>query len=260
MQAAVVHVVKVSRSNILIFACMWAVCKKELSQFFTSLTGYVAIIFFLVLAGVILFVLPDNILDFGYATLDKFFHTAPWILLVLIPAITMRSFSEEFRTGTFETLQTMPLTPWQLLSGKYFASLLVVLIAILPTLIYPYSLQQLSTGGGIDTGGTAGSYIGLLLLAASFVSIGICCSSLTNNAVVAFITSAFLCVVVYGAFTAVSKIPAFQGGADYYLEMIGIDFHYRSLSRGVIDTRDVIYFISVIGFFLIITYRNLIRR
>lgn len=239
---------------------MWPVCKKELRQYFSSLTGYIAIIIFLVLTGAILFILPGNILDFGYATLDKFFEIAPWILLVLIPAITMRSFSDEFRSGTFETLQTLPVTAWQLVSGKYFAAFIVVLISIIPTLVYPYSVQQLSAAGGIDTGGTAGSYIGLILLSACFVAIGVCSSSLTNNAVVAFITSAFLCVVVYGAFTALSRIPAFEGGADYYLEMIGIDFHYRSLSRGVIDTRDVVYFISVIAFFLIITHRRLIKR
>src|ERR1044072_6149093 len=138
---------------------MWPVCKKELRQFFSSLTGYIAIIFFLLLTGAILFVLPDNIRDFCYATLDKFFQIAPWILLVLIPAITMRSFSDEFKTGTFEILQTMPITRWQLVSGKYFASLLVVVIALLPTLIYPFSLQHLSPEGGIDSGGTAGSYI-----------------------------------------------------------------------------------------------------
>lgn len=239
---------------------MWPVCKKELRQYFSNLTGYIAIIFFLVLTGAILFILPDNIFDFGYATLDKFFQTAPWILLVLIPAITMRSFAEEFKTGTFEILQTIPLTPWQLVAGKYFAALVVVLIAILPTLVYPVSIQQLSAYGGIDTGGTAGSYIGLILLSACFVAIGICSSSLTNNAVVAFIASAFLCVLVYGAFTAISRIPAFEGGADYWLEMLGIDFHYQSISRGIIDTRDIIYFISVIAFFLIITHRNLIKR
>lgn len=239
---------------------MWPVCKKELRQYFSSLTGYIAIIFFLVISGAMLFILPGNILDFGYATLDKFFQTAPWILLVLIPAVTMRSFADEFKTGTFEILQTMPLTRWQLLSGKYFAALLVVLIALIPTLVYPYSLQQLAATGGIDGGGTTGSYIGLILLSACFVAIGVCCSSLTTNAVVAFIAAAFLCVVVYGAFSAISRIPAFEGGVDYYLEMLGIDFHYRSLSRGVIDTRDVIYFISVIGLFLAITQRNLVRR
>lgn len=240
---------------------MWSVCKKELRQYFSSLTGYIAIIFFLVLAGTILFILPGNIFEFGYATLERFFQIAPWILLVLIPAITMRSFSEEFRSGTFETLRTIPVSSWQLLSGKYFAALIVVLIAIIPTFIYPYSLERLSAGsGGVDSGGIAGSYIGLLLLSACFVAIGICCSSLTGNAVVAFILSAFVCVVVYGAFTAISRIPAFEGGADYYLEMLGIDFHYRSLSRGVIDTRDVIYFLSIIGLFLVITQRNLLKR
>ncbi len=244
-----------------IFARMWSVCKKELRQYFSSLTGYIAIIFFLVLSGAVLFILPDNIFDFGYATLDRFFQTAPWILLVLIPAITMRSFSDEYRAGTFETLRTLPVTTWQLLTGKYFAALVVVLIALIPTLVYPYSLQQLSAdGAGIDTGGTAGSYIGLVLLSACFVAIGICCSSITGNAVIAFIAAAFLCVLVYGAFAAISRIPAFEGGADYYLEMLGIDFHYRSLSRGVIDTRDVVYFISVIGLFLIITQRNLLKR
>ena len=208
----------------------------------------------------LLFVLPDNIFDFGYATLERFFQLAPWILLALIPAITMRSFSDEFKTGAFEILQTMPITPWQLIVGKYLATVAVVLIALAPTLIYPVSLQSLSAGGGIDTGGTAGSYIGLIMLSACFVAIGICCSSFTANAVVAFIVSVFMCIAFYGSFTAISRIPVFEGGADYYLEMLGIDFHYRSISRGVADTRDIIYFLSVIGLFLIITHRNLTRR
>ncbi len=239
---------------------MWPVCKKELRQFFSSLTGYIAIVFFLLLTGAVLFVLPGNIIEFGYATLSRFFEIAPWILLVLIPAITMRSFSDEFRTGTFEILRTRPLTSWQLVSGKYLAALIVVVIAIVPTLVYPVAIQQLSAGGGIDTGGTAGSYLGLLLLSASFVAIGICSSSLTGNAVVAFITSAFLCVVVYSAFSAISRIPALQGGPDYFLEMMGIDFHYQGLSRGVVDSRDILYFLSVIGFFLLVTQRNLLSR
>ncbi|MEP7259176.1 MAG: ABC transporter permease, partial [Flavitalea sp.] len=168
--------------------------------------------------------------------------------------------SDEFKTGSFEILRTMPITPWQLVAGKYLATVIVVLIALAPTLIYPISLQSLSAGGGIDTGGTAGSYIGLVLLSACFVAIGICCSSFTANAVVAFIVSAFMCVALYESFTAISRIPVFEGGADYYLEMMGIDFHYRSISRGVADTRDIIYFLSVIGLFLVITHRNLTRR
>ena len=241
---------------------MWSVCKKEFRQFFSSLTGYIAIIVFLLLNGLFLFVFPDtNILDFGFATLDKFFELAPWILLLLIPAITMRSFADEFKGGTFEILQTKPLSRWQLVSGKYFGSLLVVLIALVPTIIYPISVQQLAaTGGGIDMGGTIGSYIGLIFLAGVFVAIGIACSSITNNAVVAFIAGAFLCFVLYSGFNAISRIPALQSGADYYVEMLGIDFHYRSVSRGVVDSRDIIYFLSVILFFLLFTNRNLLKR
>jgi ABC-2 type transport system permease protein len=241
---------------------MWSVCKKEFRQFFSSLTGYIAIIVFLLLNGLFLFVFPDtNILDFGFATLDKFFELAPWILLLLIPAITMRSFADEFKGGTFEILQTKPLSRWQLVSGKYFGSLLVVLIALVPTILYPISVQQLAaTGGGIDMGGTIGSYIGLIFLAGVFVAIGIACSSITNNAVVAFIAGAFLCFVLYSGFNAISRIPALQAGADYYIEMLGIDFHYRSVSRGVVDSRDLIYFLSVILFFLLFTNRNLLKR
>jgi ABC-2 type transport system permease protein len=240
---------------------MWPVCKKEFRQFFSSLTGYISIIVFLTLNGLFLFVFPDtSILEFGYATLDKFFELAPFILLLLIPAITMRSFAEEFRSGTYEILQTRPITRWQLIWGKYFGSLLIVLTALLPTLIYIVSINRLSATGGIDTGGTAGSYIGLFFLSAVFVAIGICCSSLTPNSVVGFILAAFVCFIVYSGFRATSQLPALQSGADYYVDLLGIDFHYRSMSRGVIDTRDIIYFITVIAFFLLITYRNLIRR
>jgi ABC-2 type transport system permease protein len=239
---------------------MWSVCKKELRQFFSSLTGYIAIIVFLLLNGAMLFVFPDNIFDFGYASLDKFFQLAPWILLLLIPSITMRTFSDEFKGGTYEILQTRPLSRWQIILGKYTASLIIVLIALLPTLLYVLSLNSLSSGAGIDSGATLGSYIGLLLLAAVFVAISICCSSLTSNAVVAFIAGAFSCFVIYSGFQAISQLPALQSGADYYVSMLGIDHHYRSISRGVVDSRDIIYFASVIIFFLFYTNRNLINR
>ena len=239
---------------------MWSVCKKELGQFFSSLTGYIAIIVFLLVNGMMLFVFENNILDFGYATLDRFFLLAPWIFLLLIPAITMRSFAEEFKTGTFEILQTRPLSRWQIVFGKYFGSLVVVLIALLPTIIYYFSVQQLSSGEGIDTGATIGSYIGLVFLAAVFTAIGVCSSSFTNNAVIAFIISIVACALFFYGFNAISLLPAFSGGADYYLEMIGIDFHYRSISRGVVDTRDMIYFLSLIVLFLSITNQNLLKR
>jgi ABC-2 type transport system permease protein len=239
---------------------MWAICKKELRQFFSSLTGYIAIIVFLLANGLVLFVFEDNILDFGYATLDKFFQLAPWILLLLIPAITMRSFADEFKAGTYEILQTRPLSRWQIIGGKYFGSLAVVIIALLPTIIYFFSIQKLSSNEGIDTGATIGSYIGLFFLAAVFTSIGICVSSFTGNAVVALIVSLIACALLYYGFDAISRLPALSGKGDYYTEMIGIDFHYRSISRGVIDTRDVIYFLSVIFLFLVITNRNLLKR
>jgi ABC-2 type transport system permease protein len=239
---------------------MWSVCKKELRQFFSSLTGYIAIIVFLLVNGVMLFVFENNILDFGYATLDRFFQLAPWILLLLIPAITMRSFAEEFKTGTFEILQTRPLSRWQIVLGKYFGSLIVVIVALLPTVVYYFSVQQLSSGEGIDTGAMIGSYIGLVFLASVFTAIGICSSSFTGNAVIAFIISLVACALFYYGFSAISLMPALSGGADYYFEMIGIDFHYRSISRGVVDTRDMIYFISVIFLFLSISNRNLLKR
>jgi len=239
---------------------MWSVCKKELRQFFSSLTGYIAIIVFLLVNGLVLFVFDENILDFGYATLDRFFQLAPWILLLLIPAITMRSFAEEFKTGTFEILQTRPLSRKQIVTGKYFGNLIVVIIALIPSVIYYFTVQQLSSGQGIDSGATLGSYIGLVFLAAVFTAIGICASSFTNNAVVAFIISLVACALLYYGFSAISRLPGLSGGADYYLEMIGIDFHYRSISRGVVDTRDIVYFISVIVLLLSITNRNLLKR
>lgn len=239
---------------------MWSVCKKELRQFFSSLTGYIAIIVFLLVNGLVLFVFEDNIFDFGYATLDKFFQLAPWILLLLIPAITMRSFAEEFKTGTYEILQTRPLTRGQIIAGKYLGSLIVVLIAVLPTLVYIISIRRLSAGEGLDMGATLGSYIGLFFLAAVFTAISTWCSSITNNAVVAFIAGLIGCALIYYGFSAISKIPALANGPDYYVEMIGIDFHYRSISRGLIDTRDLIYFASVIFLFYSLTNRNLLKR
>lgn len=240
---------------------MWAVCKKELRQSFSNLTGYIAIIVFLLLNGLLLFVFPDtDILAFGYASLEKFFDLAPWILLLLIPAITMRSLAEEFRMGTFEILQTVPLSRAQLVIGKYLASLIVVIIALVPTLLYFLSIQRLSGQAGIDVGATLGSYIGLIFLSAVFTSIGILCSSWTSNAVVAFIAAAFACFLLYSGFNAISQLPVFAAGADYYIEMFGIDFHYRSISRGVIDSRDIIYFLSIIFLFLRWTNWNLARK
>jgi ABC-2 type transport system permease protein len=240
---------------------MWSIYKKELNQFFSSLTGYIAIILFLLINGVFLFVLNDSsIFEFGYASLDKFFELAPWVLMFLVPAITMRSLSEEFRAGTFEILKTKPLSSWQIVLGKYFSILSVLLLAILPTIIYIITIKALSAQGGIDGGGILGSYIGLFFLVAVFAAIGLCCSGFTSNAVVAFLISAFSCLILYFGFNALSKLPFFENGADYYIEMLGIDFHYRSISRGVLDTRDLVYFISIIFIFLLTTVKNLHKK
>jgi ABC-2 type transport system permease protein len=240
---------------------MLSICKKELNQFFSNLTGYIAIILFLLVNGIFLFMLRDSsIFEYGFANLDKFFELAPWVLLFLIPAITMRSLSEEFKTGTFEILQTKPLTAWQIAGGKYLSILLIIVFVILPTFIYIISIKALSASGSIDSGGIAGSYLGLFLLSAVFAAISLCCSGLTNNAVVAFLLSAFACLVLYFGFNAISKLPFLQGTGDYYVEMLGIDFHYRSISRGVLDSRDLVYFISIIYLSLLITVKTLHKK
>ena len=240
---------------------MWIICKKEWQQFFSSLTGYIALAVFLLINGLLLFVFPDtSILEFGYASLGGFFSLTPWLLLFIVPTITMRSFADEYRLGNFEILRTLPLTPAQLVWGKFFGCLIIVFCAILPTIIYAFSVQALSVTGGIDIGATIGSYIGLLLLGAVFTAIGICSSSYTNNTVVAFIAGAFVCFLLYNGFDAISKLSVFSGGVDYYLEMLGINFHYRSMSRGVIRISDLVYFGGLISFFLFLTQRNLLKR
>ncbi len=240
---------------------MISIAKKEFYQFFSSLTGYITIILFLLVNAVYLFVLEDsNIFDYGYATLSSFFDLAPWVFIFLIPALGMRSFADEFKSGTFETLKTSPLTKWQIVFGKYLAIIVVIIIALIPTILYVFTIQYLSSTGGIDTGAIVGSYIGLFLLASVFAAITTWCSSLTSNAVIAFLLSSFACIILYFGFSAISKLPVFTGNADYYIEMLGIDFHYQSISRGVLDTRDIIYFSSVIFIFLFATQKNLIKK
>ncbi len=240
---------------------MWMICLKEWRQFFSSLTGYIAIVLFLLLMGLFLFVFPDSsILDFGYASLDNFFSIAPYILLFLVPTITMRSMADEYKSGTFEILKTLPVSSSKIVLGKYIGCLLVVAVALIPTVVYGISLQQLSAKGGIDIGAATGSYLGLMMLAAVYTSVGVCASSFTNNTVVAFIVAAFVCFLFYSGFAAISKLPVLAAGAGYYVGMLGIDFHYKSISRGVVDTRDVVYFLAVICLFLMVTVRNVEKR
>ena len=199
----------------------------------------------------------SNIFDFGYATLDQFFDLAPWVFLFLVPAVAMRSFSDEFSNGTFEILKTKPISAIHIVLGKYFSVILVVTIAIVPTLLYVITIKTLSATGIVDNGGIAGSYIGLFFLSAVFAAISICCGSFTSNAIVSFLLSAFMCLILYFGFNAISSISIFSGNADYYIEMLGIDFHYHSISRGVIDTRDIFYFLSLIFISLFITQKKL---
>lgn len=234
---------------------------KEWKQFFTSLTGYIALCIFLLVTGLLLFVFPDtSILAMGYATLAAFFNLAPWLLIFMVPTITMRSFSEEYKTGTFELLKTLPIKPATLVWGKYVGALLVVLCLLLPTLLYGVAVESLSAVGGLDMGATAGSYLGLLLLGAVFVAIGICISSYTNNTVVAFIGAAFTCYLLFAGFEAASKLSMFDGKLGYYIEVLGIKFHYKSMSRGVLRLDDLVYFTLIIFSCFYITQQNIRKR
>ncbi len=241
---------------------MFSLYKKELVSFFSSIVGYVVLLVFLVAGGLLLWVMPDtNILDYGYASLEQFFRIAPWLLLFLIPAVTMRSFADEFKAGTIEWLSTKPLKIMDIVLGKYFASFTLVLMALLPTFIYLFSINWLATDdGALDWGGIIGAYIGLLLLVASFTAIGTFCSALTDNQIVSFLAALLLSLLMYSGFEALSRIPSFSGGLDYYLGLIGMDYHYDSISRGVVDSRDIIYFLSVAVFFLALTWLTLKKK
>lgn len=240
---------------------MLAILRKEVNEFFSSLTAYVTVALFLLAAGLFLWVFPDtSILEYGYATLETLFHISPWIFMFLVPAVTMRSFAEEKRSGTFEILATAPVSGWQIIAGKYLAGVLLVLFALLPTGVYYYSVYQLgAVPGNIDTGGVIGSYAGLFLLGAAFTAIGLFASALTSNQVAAFMLAVFLCFFCYTGFDAVSGL-ALPGRAGFMLAQLGIYEHYRAVSRGVLDTRDLLYFLSFTGLFLLFTGMRLGKR
>ncbi|MCS7036429.1 MAG: gliding motility-associated ABC transporter permease subunit GldF [Saprospiraceae bacterium] len=241
---------------------MRAIYFKEINAFFSSLIGYVVVGIFLTLMGLILWVFPEySILDSRFATLDTLFAIAPQVFLFLIPAVTMRSFSEEMQTGTLELLVTRPLSDWQIVGGKFLAALTLVVFALLPTLLYYLTVYQLGAPpGNLDSGGIFGSYIGLLFLAAAFVAIGLFASSLTQSQIVAFLLAAFLCFFFFQMFDLISRLPIFFGKTDDIVQALGIQYHYDSMSRGLIDTRDVVYFMSLIALFLAATVVSLGRR
>ncbi len=233
---------------------MWSILKKEVSGFLSSLIAYISMIVFLLVMGLFVWVFPDtSILEYGFASLDSFFGVAPWIFLFLIPAITMRSFSEENKSGTIELLVTRPITELQIILGKYLAGFIIVLFTLLPTLLYYYTIYQLgATKGNVDSGAVIGSYIGLMFLAASLVAIGIFASSISDNQIVAFILAVFISFICYAGFDSFSKLDLF-GKIDNTIAQIGINDHYQSMSRGVVDSRDLIYFLGFIGFFVLLT-------
>lgn len=241
---------------------MYALYKKEISSFLSSLVGYIVIAVFLIAVGLFMWVFPGdmNIFDAGYANIDTLFIIAPWVFMFLIPAITMRSFADEKKSGTIELLLTRPLTDIKIVLAKYFAGVTLVLFALLPTLIYYFTVYHLGTPpGNIDSGATWGSYLGLLFITAAYVAIGIFASSLTENQVVAFIIAVFLCFFAFIGFESISSLELF-GKVDILILQLGIHEHYLSMSRGVIDTRDVVYFISVAALFILFTRTILAGR
>jgi len=231
---------------------MYALLKKEISTFFSSVTGYLVIVVFLTVIGLYMWVFAGemNIFDLGYSSIDTLFNIAPWVFLFLVPAVTMKLFAEEKRTGTLETLLTKPLTDFQIVFAKYLSGLSLVLLALLPTLIYFFTVQFFLSPHNMDVGGTIGSYIGLFFLAAIYVSIGLFSSSITNNQIVAFIVAMAISFFFFIGFQYISNLP-FLGKISVLVDYLGINLHYTSISRGVIDTRDIVYFLSIITAFTI---------
>jgi len=231
---------------------MLYILKKELTSFFSSLVGYVATGVFLLLCSWLLWLSPNelNVLNAGYANVDGLFLVAPWAFLLLVPAITMRSFAEERKTGTMEMLLTRPLTEVQLALGKFLAAVVVVALALLPTLLYFYTVYRLGNPvGNVDSGATWGAFIGLLLLASCYAAAGIFASTLTDSQIVAFIVAAALCLFLYMGFDGLAALP-FLKGVNSLVAGFGISEHYKSISRGVVELRDVAYFFAVMGVFI----------
>lgn len=236
---------------------MKSIILREIKSFFGSPIGYLVIGIFLILNGLFLWVFEGdyNILNTGFADLTPFFTLSPWILLFLIPAVTMRSFSDEKKQGTLELLLTKPLGIWEIVSGKFFGALLLIVMAVVPTFIYVWIIYSLgSPAGNIDLGSTIGSYFGLLFLISAYSAIGIYTSTLSENQIVAFITAVFLCFLLYFGFDGLATVFPFF---STFISTLGMQDHYKSISRGVIDTRDIIYFISITIAFLSFTIYNL---
>lgn len=236
---------------------MKSILLREINSFFGSPIGYLVIALFLLFNGLFLWVFNGdyNLLNSGFADMTPFFTLAPWVLLFLIPAVTMRSFSDEKKQGTLELLLTRPISIWDIVLGKFFGAICLIVLAILPTLLYVYVLYMLGYPvGNIDLGSTLGSYFGLLFLVAAYTAIGICTSTLTENQIVAFILSVCICFLFYFAFDG---IGTYFVSLENILAYLGMNSHFKSMGRGVIDTRDVFYFISLTYAFLAVTVYQL---
>lgn len=237
---------------------MLTVFRKEVNHFFSSPIAYIIMGVFLTATGLLLWVFPDtSLLENGYADMGSFFSLTPYVMLFLVPAITMRSIADEVRAGTLEWLLTKPVSRWGVVGGKFAASWLLVGLMLLPTLLYYVTLYQLgSPVGNIDSAGVFGAYIGLLLLAGVFVSIGVWASSLNDNQVVAFVLGVFLCFLLYTGLSALAGLLA-PGNLSFYVAYFALDDQYRALGRGLIDSRNVVYLSSLILFFLFLTVNQL---
>ena len=233
---------------------MIEIIRKEFFGFLNSLIAYVVMAVFLTAISLLMWVFPEtSVLNYGYADLETLFSIGPYVLMFLIPAVTMRSFSEEFKTGTIELLFTRPLSDYQIIGGKFLACYALVILALLPTGIYFYSIYQLGNPvGNLDIPGTIGSYIGLVLLSGVFTGVGILASAMSRNQIVSFVISVFLCFILYSGFRSLAGIDVW-GDYSLLLDQLGILYHYDSLSKGLLDTRNVIYFVSMMAFLLIST-------
>jgi ABC-2 type transport system permease protein len=232
---------------------MKALLFREIKSFFGTPIGYLVIAIFLILNGLFLWIFDGeyNILNSGFADLSPFFTISPWILIFLITAVTMRSFSDEMKQGTLELLLTKPLSIWQIVNGKFFGAVLLIVIAIIPTFIYVYVISSLGMPeGNIDMGSTIGSYFGLLFLISGYSAIGIFTSTLSDNQIVAFLLAVFLCFFFYFGFDGIATyLPSIEN----FISNLGMNSHFKSMSRGVIDTRDLLYFVSITILFLSLT-------
>jgi ABC-2 type transport system permease protein len=241
---------------------MFAIFRKEISGFFSSLTGYIVIIVFLLVNSLFMWVFPGewNIFDSGYAGLDTLFFISPWVFLFLVPAVTMRMIAEEKRLGTIELIYSRPITEREIVWGKYFASVTLVLLSLIPCLTYYFSVYMLGESpGNLDKGGTLGAFIGLFFLASVYASAGIFASSLTDNQVIAFIIAVLLCFVLFMGFDSIAYLPGLKN-MDEFVIGLGINEHYKSISRGVIDIKDLVYFAAVVAFFNEATKFHLVSR